>query len=183
MNYNYFQRQCLKRLANPTEKASHDNLSPMERIQEHKDLVAETLLKLFEVSMMCDRLKRQIFYGKVKRLDPMPDIDKVMDLLVEPNQADLLHSVLGAVSEIHEIYNFENVDEECGDYMFYSSVIHHILAKMAAVAPATVLENNDKKLAKRYSSKFTAEEANKRADKEEDIWIESCRRAKRFFST
>lgn len=94
---------------------------------------------------------------------------------VTPEQANLLHMVIGASGEVgelvdaikkHVIYqkplDVENVKEELGDLLFYMSN----LMQSVGLSFEEVLQHNVNKLSVRYSSgKYSNAQAQERADK------------------
>lgn len=94
---------------------------------------------------------------------------------VTPEQANLLHMVIGASGEVgelvdaikkHVIYqkplDVENVKEELGDLLFYVTN----LMRSVGLSFEEVLQHNVDKLSVRYSSgKYSNAQAQERADK------------------
>ncbi len=104
------------------------------------------------------------------------------DLQFTPEQADMIHAILGISGECgelldavkkHVIYgkplDIYNMIEELGDAEFYLEHLRTIIG----VSREQCLEANMSKLAKRYPNyEYTDVRAKERADKSDDGWIE-----------
>ena len=98
---------------------------------------------------------------------------------ITPEQANLLHMVIGASGEVgelvdaikkHVIYqkplDVENVKEELGDLLFYMANLMHSVG----LSFEEVLQHNVDKLSVRYSSgKYSNTQAQERADKVSEL--------------
>lgn len=104
------------------------------------------------------------------------------DLQFTPEQADMIHAILGISGECgelldaikkHVIYgkplDRENLVEELGDLAFY---VQH-LETICGITHEEAIAANMAKLAKRYPGyEYTDAKAKERADKSDDGWIE-----------
>lgn len=167
-----------------------DVKDPQERIDHEVEHLFFTIINVCELA---DRLKRKVFYGKVKEVDQRIKFENIIRFMrtAKRNDAvcDLFHGILGALSEIPEIvaavaygYNPQRVAEEVGDFNWYNAIItrfpkhtvqqHNRLSgsheSLKGLYPSEILVKNIEKLKKRYPEKFTEKEAIERNDENEE---------------
>lgn len=135
----------------------------------------------FAPSAVADQIKRAIFYKKdampKQMIEKRPDEnERISSLFETPSDRNLLHGILGVVSEIHEIlepfilYGYcrdipelneqlkNDLKEEFGDLLWYISLSLHSLD----LTFEEVMEANIRKLKTRYGEKFSEEKASDR---------------------
>ena len=98
----------------------------------------------------------------------IPDYNKVVERFNEPGVAELMHAIMGMVTEAGEMMDalkkyliygkpldFVNITEESGDLEWYQA----LLLRTVQTRYETVMSINIAKLKKRYPEKFTESEA------------------------
>jgi len=132
----------------------------------------EVVKDFIEVGQKLDRVKKALMYGRPFFMD-RPDLEPPIEDPTSPvNELDqqIIHAILGAATEGVELvealqrylagtsWNFINLQEEFGDLAWYRQL------GLLAVGQThwENLDQNDRKLERRFGPVFTAERANKR---------------------